>query len=67
MVFDLPDAWVRAAVVTAAMPTGMNGFVFASMYGRAQGAAASVVLLGTGAAVVSVTFWLWLLGGAAIG
>jgi predicted permease len=67
VVFDLPEAWVRAAVVTAAMPTGMNGYVFASMYGRAQGAAASVVLIGTAAAVVTVSFWLWILGGAAIG
>jgi hypothetical protein len=37
------------------------------MYGRAQSAAASIVLLGTGASVVTVTFWLWALGGAAIG
>ncbi|MFN3615005.1 MAG: AEC family transporter, partial [Rubrimonas sp.] len=66
-VFALPEGWVRAAVVTAAMPTGMNGYVFAAMYGRAQGAAASTVVLGTGCAVVSVTFWLWLLGGAATG
>lgn len=66
-VFDLPQEWVRAAVVTAAMPTGMNGYVFATMYGRAQGAAASVVMLGTAMAAVSVTFWLWLLGGAAVG
>lgn len=62
-VFGLPEGWVRAAVVTAAMPTGMNGYVFATMYGRAQAAAASTVLLGTGCAVISVTFWLWLLGG----
>jgi predicted permease len=66
-VFDLPQDWVRAAVVTAAMPTGLNGYVFAAMYGRAQSAAASIVLLGTAASVVTVTFWLWALGGAAIG
>ncbi|WP_333832194.1 AEC family transporter [Rubrimonas sp.] len=62
VVFDLPEAHLRAAVVLAAMPTGMNGYVFAAMYNRAQGAAASTVLLGTAASVLSATFWLWLLG-----
>jgi predicted permease len=63
--FELPEPLVRSAVVTAAMPTGMNGYVFAAMYARAQGAAAGAVLLGTAGAVVTVTFWLWVLGGAA--
>ncbi len=63
-VFELPVELTRAAVVTAAMPPGMNGYVFATMYNRAQGAAASTVLLGTALSVVSITFWLWLLGGA---
>jgi predicted permease len=35
------------------------------MYNRAQGAAASTVLLGTGVSVLTVSFWLWMLGGAA--
>ena len=61
-VFELPEAHLRAAVVLAAMPTGMNGYVFAAMYNRAQGAAASTVLLGTAASVVTASFWLWLLG-----
>jgi len=63
-VFALPPELTRAAVVTAAMPPGMNGYVFATMYNRAQGAAASAVLIGTAASVVSISFWLWLLGGA---
>jgi len=61
-VFGLDADGLRAAVVTAAMPTGLNGYLFAAMYGRAQGAAAGVVLLGTLGAVVSVTGWLWVLG-----
>jgi predicted permease len=56
---------VRAAVVLSAMPTGMNGYMFASMYDRGQGAAASTVLLGTGLSVATASFWLWLLGGTA--
>jgi predicted permease len=61
-VFALPVDLVRAAVVTAAMPPGLNAYLFATMYGRAQGAAASAVLLGTGVAVGAISFWLWLLG-----
>jgi len=66
-VFGLAEPFVRAAVVIAAMPPGINGYLFAAMYGRAVGTAASTVLLGTAVSVVSVTFWLWVLGGAAIG
>ncbi len=67
LVFGLPVESVRAAVVTAAMPVGMNGYVFAAMYARAQGAAASSVLLSTAAAVLTVTLWLWALGGPTVG
>jgi hypothetical protein len=63
----LPEGFVRAAVVIAAMPPGVNGYVFAAMYGRAVGTAASTVLLGTALSVVTVTLWLGFLGGAAIG
>ena len=66
-VLDMPDPFVRAAVVIAAMPAGVNGYVFAAMYGRAQGTAASAILLATALSVLSVTVWLWVLGGAAIG
>lgn len=66
-VFDLPEAFVRAAVVTSAMPTGINGYVFAHMYGRAVGTAASTVLLGTLLSVLSITVWLAILGGARMG
>lgn len=64
-VLALPADYARAAVVIAAMPAGMNGYMFATMYNRAQGAAASTVLLGTGLSVLTVSLWLWVLGGAA--
>jgi hypothetical protein len=66
-VFGLPEPFVRAAVVIAAMPPGINGYLFAAMYGRAMGTAASTVLLGTALSVASITFWLWVLGGATLG
>lgn len=48
----------RSAVITAAMPPGVNAFLFANMYGAARRVAASSVLIGTLLAVVSS--WLWL-------
>ncbi|MEM7497064.1 MAG: AEC family transporter [Pseudomonadota bacterium] len=65
-VFALPDDFARAAVLIAAMPTGVNGYVFAAMYDRAVQAAASTVLLSTALSVLSITFWLWVLGGNAL-
>ena len=67
LVFGLPDQFVRAAVVIAAMPIGVNGYIFADMYGRAVGTAASGVLLATLLSVLTITAWLAALGGAALG
>ena len=51
----------RSAVLTAAMPSGVNAYIFANMYGVARRVAASSVLLATGGAVFSVWVWLALL------
>ncbi|WP_425098882.1 AEC family transporter [Tropicibacter sp. S64] len=48
----------RSAVITAAMAPGINTYVFASMYGRAQRVAASSVLIATALSVLTV--WVWL-------
>ena len=60
-IFELSPEFVRSAVVTAAVAPGINAYVFANMYNRAKGVAASVVLLGTGMSVLSVSGWLWAL------
>lgn len=57
----VPDDLTAAVVLMAAMAPGINSYLFASMYDRGQGTAASVVLLGTGASIVSVSVWLWIL------
>ncbi len=62
-VFDMSIEFTRAAVMTGAMAPGINVYVFASMYERAKGTAANAVLLGTAASIVSVSFWLFMLGG----
>lgn len=63
-VFDLPEDFVRAATLIAAMPTGMNGYIFASTYGRAVGTSASAILLATLLGVGTISIWLMILGGA---
>jgi malonate transporter and related proteins len=60
-VFALPPEFVRAAVIMAAMPPGLNGYIFASLYDRAVGTAANAVLIGTILSVGSITLWLALL------
>jgi malonate transporter len=62
-VFDLPEGFVRAVVVTSAMAPGVNTYIFASIYGRGQAQAASAVLLGTGLSVLTASAWLAMLGG----
>ncbi|QMU59867.1 MAG: AEC family transporter [Boseongicola sp.] len=49
----------RSAVLTASMAPGINTYLFANMYGAARRVAASAVLFGTLASILSV--WLWLL------
>ncbi len=61
-VFDLPVGMVRSATLTAAMAPGVNAYIFANMYGRARRVAATAVLAGTAASILSVTFWLTVLG-----
>ena len=61
-VFQLSDGMVRGAVLTASMAPGVNGYIFASMYGTARRVAATAVLVGTAVSVFSVMFWLMVLG-----
>ncbi|MGB7319614.1 MAG: AEC family transporter [Planktotalea sp.] len=54
----VPDAGMRSAVLTSAMAPGVNVYIFASMYGRAQRVAASTVLIATALSIFSAWFWL---------
>ena len=57
--FQLTDAQLRSAVVLAAMAPGANTYIFSNIYGAARRVAASSVLFGTAASVITV--WIWLL------
>ncbi len=61
-VFHLPEGMVRGAVLTAAMAPGMNAYIFANIYDTGKRVAATSVLAGTALSVLSVTFWLTILG-----
>jgi predicted permease len=61
-VFDLPPEILNPLVLMAAMPPGMNVYIFATMYDRATGIAASAVLLSTVLSVVTISVWLVVLG-----
>lgn len=63
-VFAMPDGAVRAATLTGAMPPGVNAYIFAAMYARAMGEAASAVLLATVLSVGTVSLWLTALSAA---
>lgn len=57
-IMGLETVFVQAAVILAAMPAGINGYIFASLYNRAVGTAASSALIGTALSVITVTGWL---------
>ncbi len=59
---SLPQDLFRSAVLNAAMAPGFNAYIFANMYGRAKRVAASSVLIGTAASILTVWMWLSLLG-----
>ena len=59
---DLDQELFRAAVLTAAMAPGFNAYIFANMYGRAKRVAASAVLIATASSILTVWFWLAVIG-----
>ncbi|MBU1175932.1 MAG: AEC family transporter [Alphaproteobacteria bacterium] len=51
----------KIAVITSAMPSGINAYVFATSYNRSVEVAASSILITTALSVVTVSFWLYVL------
>jgi len=58
-VFGLSSVAVHAAVALAAMPPGVNIYIFATLYDRAVNLAASTLLLATALSVVTISLWLY--------
>lgn len=57
-VFNLPDGKFNSALLTAAMAPGLNMYVFATLYQRAMGAAASTLIMTTALIMVTVPGWM---------
>jgi malonate transporter len=59
--YGLGVAELRSATVTAAMPPGVNAYLFANMYGVGKRVAATSILIATAFAVLTGWFWLHIL------
>jgi malonate transporter and related proteins len=59
--FGLPVPDLRSAVVTGAMAPGVNAYLFANIYGVSKRVAASAVLIGTLATIITAWGWLAIL------
>lgn len=60
-IFNAPPELARTAVLVGAMPPGMNIYIFATMYKKAENLAASALLISTILSIFTISFWLWLL------
>jgi predicted permease len=61
-VFVMPPVWAGVAVLFAAMPSGINAYLFAARYRTGEALASSAIALSTAFALVTTFFWLWVLG-----
>jgi len=63
LVLGLGGLWLAVAVVMAAMPTGINAYLFGARYDAAPGVAASTVLLSSVLSVATISALLLAFGG----
>lgn len=54
-VFAIDPMWAGVAVLLAAMPTGINVYLFAQRYGICIGSSATMVLIGSVLSIVTIT------------
>lgn len=59
--FSFDPLWTQVAVLTAALPSGINTYLLAEKYDVQQEVIASNVLLSTVIGIATLSFWLWLL------
>ena len=60
-VFRLPPDWARVAVIAAALPTGVNAYLFATHFKVAEGLATNTIILTILGSIVTLSFWLWVM------
>ncbi|MEQ1769002.1 MAG: AEC family transporter [Devosia sp.] len=61
-VLHVPMEFARYGILLAAMPAGINVYVFATYYDRNTQVAANTILISTILSVLTITAWLYVLG-----
>lgn len=61
-VVPLPPVFAGVAVLFAAMPCGINAYLLAERYRAGVAAAAGAVSLSTTLSLLTISFWLWVIG-----
>jgi predicted permease len=61
-VFTVDPAWLGVAVITAAMPCGVNSYLFAERYNVGQAESAAAILVSTGLSVLTLSLIFTALG-----
>jgi malonate transporter and related proteins len=64
-VFPLPPMWLSVALLFAAMPVGVNAFLFAARYERAVNSVSAAIAISTAAAMATTAAILYFLRGTA--
>jgi predicted permease len=55
----MPRVWAGVATLFAAMPTGVNAYLFAARYRVGETLASSAIALSTVLALGTTLFWVW--------
>ncbi|RYE81953.1 MAG: AEC family transporter [Hyphomicrobiales bacterium] len=61
-ILNIDHEFARYGVLLAAMPTGINAFVFATYYNRGVNVASNTILISTLLSIVTVSGWLYFMG-----
>lgn len=59
---NLPPVYAGVAIMFAAMPSGINAYLLAERYRTGVAASAGAVSLSTMLSIVTLAFWMWVLG-----
>ncbi|MGL4240362.1 MAG: AEC family transporter [Beijerinckiaceae bacterium] len=62
-VLPMPPVWAGVAVIFAACPTGVNGYLLAQRYQVGVANASAAIAVTTVLSVVTMGFWIWMVSG----
>ena len=62
LVFDVPPLWAKVVILLAALPVGVNVYVFATRYDAGQAESAAAILISNVLSVVTLPLVLLWLG-----